>query len=107
MSRFFYFLLPFLLLSCLEAPVQYKEVKFPISKKNIKTYCTVLESSLTEYSCRKNYKKTFEWLEGEEVIKIELNRKNLILSYQNKAEKNEDLFELYNDMISQLEAGGE
>lgn len=103
MSRLFYFLLPFLLISCLEAPVQYKEVTYPVSRQNLRTYCTVLESGLTEYSCRKNFNQPFEWMEGEEIIKIDLTRDKLIISYRNKAEKNEALFELYTDMISQLE----
>src|SRR5699024_4913961 len=80
-SIFLYGLMALLFISCIEPPVKHKENHYPISKHNIKTYCLKLEKYFPDYSCKEYFKKSFEIKEGDESIKIELNKEKLTLIY--------------------------
>lgn|SRR5699024_4782509 len=96
------FSLIFLLMSCLNSPVQYKEKSFSVSEQNIKTYCQKLEDFFPNYNCVKYFNKTFELTENEEIIQIELNKQKLNLIYKSESGKNEDLLETYHLIIEEL-----
>jgi len=98
----FYGVLILLFVSCIEPPVKHREINYVISKNNIKTYCLELENQFPDYSCKKYFNKSFEIKEGDESIKIELNKEKLSLIYKTKTRKNEDLFKLYSAVNESL-----
>ncbi len=101
-SKIFSFSLIFLLTSCLNAPVHYKEKSFPISGNNVKEYCKKLEETFSSYNCVKYFESNFKITEKDETIKIQLNKTYLNLVYQSETGENDFLLETYDLLLDEL-----
>lgn len=95
-------LLSFLCISCLEAPVKYKQKNFVVSKEIIQEYCHTLENLMEDYSCTKYFKQTYKLKKEEESIQVKLSAESLQLTYTNEADKNGELYELYEEIRESL-----